>query len=309
MKAAVCRKYGAPENLIIEDIEAPAIGSNDILVKVFTTCVTSSDCYIRGFNVPLYLKPLMGLMLGFRKPRQPVLGMVFSGVVTARGKNVRGFQTGTEVFGFDRFGFGCYADYKKINTNGVVIEKPPEFSHIDTAGITYGGLLAQYYLKKASIELRKKILIIGASGAVGSSAVQLAKDAKTYVVGVCGTDNINYVSDLGADRVIDYRKNNYLNQTEKYDLIFDAVPAAAVRKINRADIEKLLEKNGVYISVRQGTPGFSKKDLEDLVHTYLKKGLKPGIGRVMKIEEIAQAHRYAETWHKRGNLVIEIGET
>lgn len=211
MKAVVCLKYGPPEVLELQDVKAPVPKDNEILVRVHATTVTSSDCYIRSFNVPPLLWLPMGLAIGFTRPRKRILGMVFSGQVEGVGKKVTQFTIGEKVFGFDRFSFGTYAEYKCISEKGIIERLPTNLNYQEAAAIPYGGLLAWYYLKAASIKQRKRVLIRGASGAVGSAAVQIAKYFNTEVTGICSTANISLVRTLGADAVLDYTKEGYLN--------------------------------------------------------------------------------------------------
>lgn len=309
MKAAICKKYGSPDVLEIAEVPTPSISTRGLLVKIIATAVTSSDCYIRGFAVPWHLKPLMGLVIGFSKPRQPILGVVFSGIVEAVGKKVSMFSVGDEVFGFDRFGFGCHAEYKAIRENGVIAHKPSGLNHIDAAAIPYGGSLALYYLKKFLSENHKHILVVGASGSVGSSAVQLLKVYGKTVTGVCSTSNVKFVNQLGADRVIDYKNEDLSACREKFDFIFDAVPHGAGKTRTNKIAVTLLNANGVYASVTKGTPQFSVQELEYLGNLYAEGKVKPVIDRIMTLEEISEAHKYVETWRKRGNLIIKVQET
>jgi len=176
------------------------------------TAVTASDCIIRGFKIPRWhpMGIMMGVVIGFGKPRQPVLGMVFSGEVESAGRDVTMFKKGDAVFGWDLFpGFGCYAEYKCISGKGMIALKPANLNYVEAAAIPFGGLLALHYLKKANIQPGQKILIYGASGAVGSSAVQIAKSFGGKVTGVCGSANLELVKSLGSDKVIDYTKEDF----------------------------------------------------------------------------------------------------
>ncbi|MBC7776325.1 MAG: NAD(P)-dependent alcohol dehydrogenase [Phycisphaerae bacterium] len=307
MKAALCTKYGSPEMLKIQEVARPIPKKNQVLVKNYATAVTSSDCYIRGFNVSTILKPLMGIVLGFRRPRQGILGMVFSGEIVETGKNVTEFKVGDQVLGFDRFGFGAYAEYKCISATGLLANKPNKMSYLEAAAIPYGGLLAQFYLKKVIGKRGKKILICGASGAVGSAAVQLAKYYEMQVTGVCSKANHEMVKSIGADSVIDYSNDEYLHGNTIYDVIFDAVPAGARKgKGHETQCKKVLSEGGRYISVRQGSPQFAQKDLILLNEIFEKGMLKPVIDRSYPLAQISEAHAYVESWHKKGNVLIEI---
>jgi len=188
MNAVICTKYGPPEVLELREVDKPMPKSNEVCIKIFATSVTSSDCIIRGFRVPPKFRIPMRLAVGFKRPRN-ILGMVFAGEIDEIGKNVTMFKKGEQVFGFDRFKFGAYAEYKCIHENGLIIRKAPNISYAEAAAVPFGGLLALYYLKKGNIQSGQKVLIYGASGAVGTSAVQLAKYFGAEVTGVCSTVN------------------------------------------------------------------------------------------------------------------------
>jgi NADPH:quinone reductase-like Zn-dependent oxidoreductase len=308
MRAIICGKYGPPEVLELKNVPAPTPKHDELLVRVHATTVTSSDCYIRGFTASPLLWLPMGLVLGFTRPRKPILGMVFSGHVAGVGKNVTRFTVGEKVFGFDRFAFGTYAEYKCIAEKGVIERLPTTLNYHEAAAIPYGGLLAWSYLKAASIETRQRVLVRGASGAVGSAAVQLAKYFGAEVTGICSAANSSLVRTLGADAVLDYTQAGYLNGAETYDLIFDAVPIAADRHgtFRRACMPRLA-KNGMYISVAKGTPRFTAADLSFLKTVVEQGKFKPVIDRYYSLEQVAAAHAYVETWHKRGNIIVTVG--
>ncbi len=304
MKAVVCTKYGAPEVLHVKEVEKPIPKNHEILIKILATAVTSSDCIIRGFKLPAWspMGLLMGLALGFAKPRQPILGMVFAGEVESVGKKAKSFSKGDHVFGWDRFAFGTYAEYKCMPEDGMLAMKPDNANAEEAAAVPYGGLLALYYLGKGKIQKGHKVLIYGASGAVGTSAVQLAKYFGAEVTGVCSTVNVELVKSLGADQVIDYTKEDFTNNGECYDFIFNAV---GKRKAN-LHCEKALTPNGQYVTVDDGSP---KAHIEDLI--LLKKlvesgKLKPVIDRIYPLEEMAEAHTYVDKGHKKGNVVIAV---
>jgi NADPH:quinone reductase-like Zn-dependent oxidoreductase len=310
MKAAICTKYGQPEVLQIQELPVPQIGKNEILVRVEATSVTSSDCYVRAFSVPLLLKPLMGMVVGFSKPRMKVLGMVYSGTIVGKDKNVEYFSIGDKVYGFDRFNFSAYAEYKIVKGNGVFGISPKNLNFVESAAIPYGATLAFYYLKKANITTRKHVLVIGASGAVGSSAVQLANYYKSEVVGICSSANSMMVQDLGAKRTIDYKADSYLCMEDRFDLVFNCVPAAGRKKDeNKKKYEHLLSKEGIYIDVSKGTPVLNVVDLQKITELVEMNALKPVIDRIYNLEEIADAHRYVESWHKKGSVIVKIGKT
>ena len=307
MKAIVCTKYGPPEVLQLKEVEKPTPKNNQVLIKIFATAVTASDCIVRGFRLPVWhpMGLMMGLALGFKKPRQPILGIVFAGEVDARGKDVKLFKTGDQVFGWDLFpAFGTYAEYKCMPENGMLALKPSNLNYEEAAAIPYGGLLALYFLKKGNIQRGQKILIYGASGANGTSAVQLARHFGAHVTGVCSTANMELVKSLGADTVIDYTQEDFTNSGELYDLIFDAV---GKRKSPNLQYKRALRPNGRYISVDDGSPRLHCKDLIFLKELAETGKLKPVIDRRYPLEQMAEAHRYVDTGHKKGNVVITVG--
>jgi NADPH:quinone reductase-like Zn-dependent oxidoreductase len=304
MKAIICTKYGPPEVLRLQEVEKPNPKNKEIQIRIFATAVTASDCIIRSFKLPVW-KPMgfmMGLALGFKRPRQPILGIVFSGEVDCIGKDVKSYKKGDQVFGWDLFpAFGAYGEYKCISENGILAIKPANLSYQEAAAIPYGGLLAHFFLKKGNIQKNHAVLIYGASGSVGTSAVQLAKYYGAKVTGVCSTANLDFVKSLGADSVIDYLKEDLSNLKDSYDLIFDAV---GKKKSYKFQGNKLLTNNGKFISVDNGTPKIHKEDLVFLKDLVEMNQLKPVIDRCYPLEEIVEAHRYVEKGHKKGNVVI-----
>jgi NADPH:quinone reductase-like Zn-dependent oxidoreductase len=309
MKAIVCTKYGPPEVLQLQEVEKPTPKNNEVLIKIFATAVTASDCIIRGFKVPIALWLPMSLAVGFMKPRQPILGIVFAGETESVGRDVKSFKKGDQVFGWDLFpGFGAYAEYKCMSEEGMLAIKPTNMNYEEAAAIPYGGLLSLHFLKKGNIQSGQKILIYGASGANGTSAVQLARSFGAKVTGVCSTANLELVKSLGADTVIDYTKEDFANRGELYDFIFDAV---GKRKSStfKLQCKKARTPNGKYISVDDGSPKVSVEDLNLLKELVEAGKLKPVIDRHYPLEQIAEAHRYVDEGHKKGNVVITLEHT
>jgi NADPH:quinone reductase-like Zn-dependent oxidoreductase len=307
MKAIVCTKYGPPEVLQLREVEKPAPKNNEVLIKIFATAVTVSDCIIRGFNVPIALRLPMAIAIGFRKPRRPILGMVMAGEVESVGEDVRSFKKGDQVFGcdFDRFVFGMYAEYVCFPENGMLTIKPTNMNHEEAAAVPYGGLIALHYLKKGNIQSGQKVLVYGASGANGTSAVQLARYFGAKVTGVCSTTNLGLVKSLGADAAIDYTAEDLTKTGELFDFIFDAV---GKKKSSKIQFKNALTPSGKFISVDDGSP---KPHIEDLI--FLKELVEAGqikavIDRHYPLEQIAEAHRYVDKGHKKGNVVITVND-
>ncbi|HLO27942.1 MAG TPA: NAD(P)-dependent alcohol dehydrogenase, partial [Anaerolineales bacterium] len=245
----------------------------------------------------------MRLVVGFTKPRQPILGIVFAGEVESTGIGVKSFKKGDEVFGWDLFpAFGAYAEYKCIPETGMVALKPINLDYEEAAAIPYGGLLALNYLKRGNIQSGGKVLVYGASGAVGTSAVQLAKYFGAKVSGVCSTANLELVKSLGADTVIDYTKEDFTARGERYDFIFNAVgKRKAILQCGRA-----LTPTGKHLTVDDGRPKVSINDLTFLSELVEAGHLKPVIDRRYPLEQTAEAHRYVDGGHKKGNVVITV---
>jgi NADPH:quinone reductase-like Zn-dependent oxidoreductase len=270
------------------------------------TAVTSSDCIVRGFKIPLWnpMGLMMGMVLGFKKPRQPILGMVFAGEIETIGSQVMSFNEGDRVFGWDLVpNFGTYAEYKCISENGIMDIMPDNLSYEDAAAIPYGGLLALYFLRKGNIQACRKVMIYGASGAVGTSAVQIARYFGAEVIGVCGPTNLEMVKSLGAEKVLDYTKDDLTKTEEYFNLVLDAV---GKKKSANFFGEQYLAPYGKFISVDKGSPKIQVEDLHYLVKLVESGDLKAVIDRSYPLEEIVEAHRYVDQGHKKGNVIITI---
>jgi NADPH:quinone reductase-like Zn-dependent oxidoreductase len=323
MKAIVYEKFGTPDVLKLKEVEKPAPKDNEVLIKVSTTTVTAGDTRMRSFTVPLSYWLLARIALGFRKPKQPVLGMELAGEVEAVGKDVTRFKKGDQVFASAfEYGFGAYAEYRCLPENGLVALRSDNLTGEEAATLPIGGRTALYFLRKANIRPGQTVVIYGASGSVGTFAVQLAKYYGADVIGVCSTRNLELVKSLGADRVIDYTKEDFTRKGERYDVVFDTVGKAPY-----SDCIRALKDDGIYLQA-VSAPGIllrmrltamiSKKTLigggpppnvEDLhfLRELVEEGkIRPVIDRCYPMEQIVEAHRYVDTGRKRGNAVITV---
>ena len=302
MKAVVYRRYGSPDVLRLEEVDKPAPADNEILVKVHATTVAAGDWRMRKPE-PFAARLYNGLL---RPKRVTVLGFELAGEVEGTGKDVRRFQRGDRVFAFTGFGFGAHAQYRclresgKITKFGLVAHKPANMSFEQAAAIPVGGLTAQAFLRKAGVRAGERILVYGASGSVGTFAVQLANHLSAQVTGVCSSANLPLVKSPGAVDVIDYTKDDFATRKGVYDVVFDAVG-----KTSASQCRSALKKGGRFVSV-MGSAALRAGDLDQLKRLVEAGALTPVIDRQYPLEQIAEAHRYVEQGHKRGNVVVTV---
>lgn len=305
MKAVVCTRYGPPEVLRGAELTTPVPRKNEVRIRILATAVTSSDCYVRGLRLSPAYRLMARLALGWNGPRQPVLGMVLSGEVDSVGPDARSFGVGDPVFGFNQQRFGTYAQYVCWPEDGLLAPRPADLTDLEAAAIPYGGLLALSFLRKAGVRAGQRVLVFGASGAVGTSAVQLARHFGAEVTGVCSTANVDLVASLGATTVIDYTSEDFTEKAAHYDLIFDAVgkrrSAASLRHCRR-----VLASGGACVSVDGGRPKLRREDLVLLGELATKGEIRPVIDRTYALDDIVEAHRYVDKGHKRGNVVVAV---
>lgn len=223
MKAIICTQYGPPNVLQLQNIEKPIPKKNEVLVKIHATSVSTGDCRIRGFNSPLLFWIPMRLILGLRKPRNPILGVELAGEIEDIGTDVTQFKKGDQIFALTELNLGGYAEYTCVHESGLITLKPTNVTYEEAAVIPFGGTSALHFLRKGRIKKGQQVLIYGASGSVGTAAIQLAKYFGATVTAVCSNSNFELVQSLGADKVIDYTKEDFTKRRERYDIIFDAV--------------------------------------------------------------------------------------
>jgi len=321
MKAIVYTEYGSPDILQLKEVEKPTPKDNEVLIRIHATTVSSGDVKLRSFNVgALYWFP-MGLYMGFRKPKKQILGDDLAGVVESVGKDVKKYKKGDQVFGTVGFNMGAHAEYICLPEDGPFTKKPANMIYEEAAAIPFGGHTALFFLKKANIQKGQKILIYGASGSVGTFAVQIARYYGAEVTGVCSTSNLEMVKSLGAE-VIDYTKEDY-TISGPYDVIYDTVG-----KSSFSGCMKMIKPKGIFIigavfklswylralasifgskRVILGVAAEHKKDMILLKELAEAGELTPIIDRTYPFEEIAEAHRYVDKGHKKGNVVITFG--
>ena len=317
MKAIVCTQYGAPDVLQFQEVEKPSPKDNEILIKIHATSATSGDARIRRAD-PFIIR----LIFGFNRPRKSVLGVIVAGEVVSVGNKVTKFKVGDQVFGTSGMLFGTYAQYISLPENGVLTLKPQNMNHEEAAAIPFGATAALHFLRKAKIKKGQNILIYGASGAIGTAAIQLAKTFGAEVTTVCSTSNIEMVKSLGATKVFDYTKEDFSESNEKYNIIFDTVGKSSYSKCIKS-----LKKNGHLLMASAGLfqmfqglwtsitsskkviSGVIKETVEDM--DYLKELIENGhlkavIDRSYPLEQAAEAHRYVDKGHKKGNVILTV---
>lgn len=320
MKAIVYEAYGSPDVLKLKEVAKPIPKSNEVLIKVHATTVTTGDWRVRSLNLPPGFGFLGRLIFGILKPRQPILGSEIAGVIESVGKDVSKFKAGDAVFSFSDAAMGCHAEYRCMGEDAPIALKPSNMSFNESAPLSFGGTTALSFLRRANLKTGDKILINGASGGVGTAAVQLAKHFGAVVTAVCSTPNVELVKSLGADDVIDYLKEDFAKNGLKYDVIMDIAGNAPYSRSKGSLVERgylLMVLAGLFdllqapwISMVTGIrtvvgPAFGKaEDLRYLAQLAESGKFKTIIDKCYPFEKMADAHRHVDTGHKRGNVVV-----
>jgi NADPH:quinone reductase-like Zn-dependent oxidoreductase len=319
MKAWVCRAYGDPDVLTLEDRPAPQPKGIEVLVRICATTVSAGDMRVRSLKLPRGFGLLGRLALGFTGPRQPVLGTEFSGIVAAVGQDVTDFKLGDEVFGFPGSAMGCHAEYRAMPVSRPIALKPANLSHEEAASLSFGAMTALDYLRNAKVTAGEKLLVIGASGAVGSAMVQLANHMGLTVTGITSTGNLELVRSLGAGNVIDYTKEDFKQRSETFDVIADTVDASSF-----VECLAVLNENGRYLAIAGNLeailarPKGTRKSIggpaaenpayfAELAQLAESGALRPVIDRVFSFEQMREAHAYVDTGRKKGSVVVTVG--
>lgn len=322
MKAHICRRYGGPEVTELLDVPKPVPNDDEVLIKILATTVTAGDWRVRTLEVPKGFGVLARLALGLRRPRQPILGTELAGVIEAVGSQVSKFKLGDAVFAFPGAKMGCHAQYRAVGQDSPVALKPENLSFDEAASLPFGGMTALHFLRKAHIKSGEKILVIGASGSVGSAMIQLAKYFGAEVTGVTSTSNLELVASLGAGRVIDYTKQKYLEDGQTYDIIADAVGATSFSRCKNS-----LREKGRLLAIAGGIldwiatlwapwtgskkvlagPAAERPEYFRQIAELAKAGvLRPVIDRRYEFAQMAEAHTYVQTRRKKGSVVVRV---
>ena len=322
MKAIVYERYGPPEVLELREVAKPTPKDNEVLIKTYATTVTTGDWRVRSLNVPVGFGLIGRLVLGVSRPRQPILGTELAGEIELVGKDVKKFKTGDQVFAFSGASMGCHAEYKCMPEDGAVALKPANLTYDEAAAISFGGTTALNFFRRGKLQSGEKVLVNGASGGVGTAAVQLARHFGAAVTGVCSTANVELVRSLGANHVIDYTKEDFTRNGENYDVIVDIAGTAPFSRSKGS-----LKEGGRLLLVLGGLPDMLQipwisltsnkrviagpaaeraEDLRFLAKLAEAGEFKPVIDRRYPFEQIVEGHRYVDTGHKKGNVVITL---
>lgn len=302
MKAAIYERYGSPDVLKVKEVPLPQIEPGEVLIKVMASAVNTMDVRLRSLSVGPFMGSVMRVVLGIRKPKNPILGAYVAGEIVALGEGVESFKIGDQVFGVTGMTLGGHAQYVTMKEARSVALKPKNALYEEAAVLPFGGTSALHFLRKAEIGVGQEVMIYGASGAVGTAGVQVAKYLGAMVTAVCSKKNFELIGSLGAQTLLEYQNDAYKETDKKYDIIFDAVG-----KIKKTKVKKMLKPGGRFISVEgYGIAGARKSDLQLLAQMYEEGKLKAVIDRTYTLDEITEAHRYVDQGTKTGNVALLI---
>lgn len=304
MKAAICTAYGPPEVLKIKEVDRPLPKSDEVLVRIMSASVNSGDARIRGLRAPGIFPLVMRILFGFAKPRNPILGLMFSGIVEEIGKDVSDFKPGDLVFGSTGSKMGAHAEYATVKAEGVVTKKPENASFEEAAALVFGGMSATYFLRKAGVDTinEPKILIYGATGSVGTAAIEIAKHFGAHVTSVCSERGADLAKSLGSDEIVLYTQQDFRKLDTQFDIVFDAVG-----KTRKKDASRVLKPNGKYLTVGGMDVAKEKKEQLEFLRGLFDNGeIRANIDETYPLEEIVEAHRYVDSERKKGNVVLKI---
>ncbi len=304
MKAAICTAYGPPEVLKIKEVDRPLPKSDEVLVRIMSASVNSGDARIRGLRAPGIFPLVMRILFGFTKPRNPILGLMFSGIVEEIGKDVSDFKPGDLVFGSTGSKMGAHAEYATVKAEGVVTKKPENASFEEAAALVFGGMTATYFLKKGGIESiqQPQVLIYGATGSVGTAAIEIAKHFGAHVTSVCSERGADLAKSLGSDEIVLYTQQDFRKLNTQFDIVFDAVG-----KTRKKDASRVLKPNGKYLTVGGMDVAKEKKEQLEFLRGLFDNGeIRANIDKTYPLEEIVEAHRYVDSERKKGNVVLKI---
>lgn len=325
MKAIVATQYGAPEVLELQEVAKPAPQENEVLVKIYATTVTAGDSRTRSFNVPRSLWLPARLTLGLTKPRKAIPGMVLAGEVEAVGGAVKRFKQGDQVYAYDITRLSTYAEYACVPENAALALKPSTVTYEEAAAIPFGAITALHFLKKGNLRSGQHVLVYGASGSVGTAAVQIAKAFGAVVTAVTSTANVEMMKSLGADQVIDYTRQDFTQSGETYDILFDTVGktslSGSLESVKPAGAYlQAVASPALMIQMRRaagrtgktliaGTANPTADDLVTVTELVEAGKLKPVIDRCYSLDQMVEAHRYVDQGHKKGNVVVVVARS
>ena len=309
MRAIVCTRYGGPDVLELREVEQPSPKDDEVCIRIMATAVTASDIFIRGSDIPLRFRIPMRLMIGITRPRKPIIGLVLAGEIASVGRDTTRFKPGDQVYGLTGFGLGAYAEYKCMketdSKHGCLALKPANLTYEESTVAAYGGLLALQFMERGDIQPGQRVLVYGASGTSGTTAVQYAKHLGAEVTGVCSTANVELVRSLGADAVIDYTKVDALEPGDKYDFVLDAVGKAKTSRLKES-CRASVPGREKYVSIDDGNLLLESARLAKMRELVDAGHIRPVVDRCYPLEEIVEAHRYVGQGHKRGGVAITV---